>query len=803
MPEYSQQNQPIRVDTVLDEDVLLLAGFRGEEEVSKPFVFELELLSEDPNLNPDDLLRTPVSIGMLLPDGEIRRIHGKVRSFGFEGQRGELNYYRAEMVPWLWFLSLTRECRIFQHKSVPDIIEEIFDEYDGAQFRTRFAQDYPEREFCVQYRETNLDFVCRLLEEEGIFYFFEHTEEGHTLILTDYARMQPFAGQEQVRMYSGSVPQEDVVRALTQRQAVHTGTISLADYDQMKPSLELRSSMAGEEPDEIYEYQKHLFTELDEGERYARIGLEREEATRHVVRGEGTVRGFQAGHRFELTNHDRRNANGEYGLLRVEHVARSGAYIAGSGTGDLDYENRFVAIPHGTPYRPALRTPKPTMPGSQTALVVGPAGEDINVDEHGRVQVQFHWDRLGAKDENSSCWVRVSQNWAGKRWGGMFIPHVGHEVIVDFLEGDPDRPIITGRVYNAENTPPQDLPANKHKSIIEDHYGNEMVFDATPGDEHIRIFSPSHRSLLEIGKSCKCRSDSDYCEIMDGDKAEMTFGNLIGLSIGVSSSVDIGGSFKVSAGYNFEFTVAESMKIEFGPTLKLGKADEFKWGMSKFSNHVQKEARLQSDKEVLLIGGSGSESSLLEGNSKAMTLQYAPHRPGLKAKDQAAMAKAVMYTTIGGLVGNAVSTAAADAIFKTDDDDDASYGALLGMIPTALVDTAVLADQFKKLSKGKAGDIDRAKIHGAPSAQLKLDKDGVDLVGASPSKGSAPVDWKARLLLKHPSGGTARLESKQLCKVRSEKSDVVVQAKKTIKLVGKKVVAQDGPFKTKNIFDAG
>jgi len=648
MPDYTQADQPIRVDTALAEDVLLLAGFHGREEISQPFVFDLELLSEDPNLDPADLLRTPISIGVLLPDGEMRRIHGQVRSFGYEGRRGELSFYRAEMVPWLWFLSLSKDCRIFQNMSVPDILEEVFAEEEGAQFKTQFAQDYAEREYCVQYRESNLNFVSRLMEEEGIFYFFEHAEDGHTLVLTDYPQMKPCDGQDEVRMYSGPVPQEDVVRSLTQKQSVYTGTVTLADYDQLKPSLDLKSSMAGEEPDEIYEYQKNLFTELDDGERYARIALEREEAKHHVVRGQSTCRGFQAGRRFELTNHDRREANQEYAILEVSHTARTGSYVAGGNPGELDYENRFVAIPHGTSYRPPLRAPKPSMPGDQTAQVVGPAGEKINVDEHGRVKIQFHWDRLGGNDDNSSCWVRVSQNWAGKNWGGMFIPHVDQEVIVSFLEGDPDRPIITGRVYNAEHMPPQDLPANKHKSIIEDDYGNELVFDATPGDEHIRIHSPSHASTLELGKSIRFASESDWSALVKGKSGSIHEGPEFDGNIGFMGKIDLGGSLSVFGGFKVDVEVSEKVQFALGPSVKFSKGKEYSVGTSDYSKHVAKEIFLNSDKEVLVTGGAKDEA-LMAANEEALKLQFGSNSAAEKAKVFSRQHALVCASTAGGI----------------------------------------------------------------------------------------------------------------------------------------------------------
>jgi len=777
MPDYTQEDQPIRVDTALAEDVLLLAGFQGSEKLSEPYVFDLELLSEDPNLDPDDLLRTPISVTLLLPDGEERQIHGRVRSFGYEGRRGELSFYRAEMVPWLWFLSLSHNCRIFQHLSVPDIVKEVFGDYEGVEFRTQFAQDYAEREYCVQYRESDLNFVSRLLEEEGIFYFFEHGEDGHTLVLTDYSQMQPCEGQAEVRMYSEAVTQQDVVKALTHRQAVHSGVVSLADYDEMKPSLDLTSSMAGDEPEEIYEYQKNLFRELDEGERYARIALEREEATRHVVRGHGTCRSFQTGHRFTLTNHDRREANRDYALVEVRHRARTGTYVAGGGAGELDYENHFVAVPHGTTYRPPLRARKPTMPGSQTAKVVGPGGEKINVDDQGRVKVQFHWDRLGSEDENSSCWVRVSQNWAGKNWGGMFIPHIGHEVIVDFIEGDPDRPIITGRVYNAENPPPESLPANKHRSIIEDDYGNEMVFDATPGEEHIRIHSPTHMSTMQIGRSFKFWSKSSWSQLMEGENASITLGMSIGGHWGFKGSLDLGGTLSLFAGFKLEASLAQKLEFALGSTLKVSAGPEYKAGKTDFTHHVGGKALLKSDEEVLVVGG---HNSLMETNKDQVRLQHGANDSPHTVKSEVAGKAVSVATTLAGVI-----SAIGVATHWEMNEDPKAYGGLAA-IPAGLGATGGVVQAgmaFYKKRKAKNVQITPDALHSSVHSQLLLNDEGGQLAAKVPKGGDpkawlvATVEGKAAVVADQ----RAFLESKsENVQIVSRKGDVNVDAQGTV-----------------------
>jgi type VI secretion system secreted protein VgrG len=506
MPEYSQAQRPMRVDTVLDEDVLLLAGFSGSEAISSPFAFDLELLSEDPGLDVDAMLRTPVVLTIDLPDGEQRRIHGLVRRFSQLGQHDELTSYNAELVPWLWFLSLSRDCKIFQEMTVLDIVEEVFKSQGYSDFEIRCTRDYAPREYCVQYRETHFNFVSRLLEEEGIFYFFEHSESGHVLVLADSnSAIEPCPGPPSARMALEPLPEEDVVTQLRRERSVHVGMVTLRDYDYLQPSLELEGSIAGQGREEVYDSpglpwfpgahddgDRNKFAKLEDTEHYARLQLEAEEALRHTVRGESSCRGFQSGCRFELKGHYSRDANQSYMLLQVRHVGNAGDYRSWNDS-PLDYRNDFLAIPDDVPFHPLRRTSKPFIHGTQTAEVVGKAGEEVWVDKHGRIKVQFHWDRIGQRNEDSCCWVRVMTPWGGQGYGGVSIPRIGNEVVVAFLEGDPDRPLVTGSVYNAEQTPPFELPGSgiqmgmKSRSSPGGGGFNEITMTDTKGKEMMNI----------------------------------------------------------------------------------------------------------------------------------------------------------------------------------------------------------------------------------------------------------------------------------------------------------------------------
>jgi type VI secretion system secreted protein VgrG len=367
MADYSQADRPFRVEIPqLEAETLLLEGFSGEEGISVPFCFTLDILSPNPEIDPLPLLRQPAVVTIQLATGDERVIHGLTRRFVQLGQSGgeELTSYRAELVPWFWFLSLSSNCQIFPDKTVLDIVEEVFHAQGYSDFEIRCANEYPTREYCVQYRETHLDFVSRLLEEEGIFYFFQHSNDKHTLILgDDTSVVKPCPGQSTVRMSTmpEATQEEDFVTAIQREYAASVGKVTLKDYDYSLPSLDLESSV-GDGVEEVYDYPGK-FTKPDEGVRLARLRLEREEATQDIVRGVSTCRAFQSGFAFELNEHYRKDINQTYQLLRVRHAARAGGFRAGE-TASFEYSSEFEAIPHNVLFRPTLAAKKPKVQGS-------------------------------------------------------------------------------------------------------------------------------------------------------------------------------------------------------------------------------------------------------------------------------------------------------------------------------------------------------------------------------------------------------------------------------------------------------
>jgi type VI secretion system secreted protein VgrG len=500
---YTQANRLIAIDTPLGKDVLLLQSLSGHEEISRLFSFELEVLAHDnDSISFKNMVGQNVTLTIQLPNGTSRYLNGYVSRFA-QGATDErfFTHYTAQVVPWLWFLTRQADCRIFQNMSVPDIISQVFGLFSLAKFRNSLNAAYPKLEYCVQYRETAFNFVSRLMEEHGIFYYFDHTKQGeHTLVLADSSSALTACSSSPASydVTPGGLADPSAVTAWYIEQELRTGKYTVTDYNFTTPSTSLLAqeptvvSVSPNQGLEIFDYPG-LHTTKDQGETVAKVRMQEEEADYMVATGPSNCRGFASGYTFELRNHDRADQDTTYILTEVQHVASAGdTYIAGT-EGTETYSNHFTCIPSSVTYRPRRVTPKPFVQGPQPALVVGKSGEEIWTDKYGRVKVQFYWDRLGKKDENSSCWVRVSHPWAGQGWGSVSIPRIGQEVIVEFLEGDPDRPIIMGRVYNAEQMPPYGLPGSQVVSGLKTNSTkggggyNEMSMDDTKGKEKITI----------------------------------------------------------------------------------------------------------------------------------------------------------------------------------------------------------------------------------------------------------------------------------------------------------------------------
>ena len=485
--------------TPLGPDKLLLKGFKGSEGMSRLFRFDLDLLSADPNIDYTQIIGKSVTIAVTQADGTPRYFNGIISRFGQAGADETFTSYHAEMVPWLWLLTRTADCRIFQNMTIPDIIKKIFTDLGFNDFTDSTKGTYASLDYCVQYRETAFNFVSRLMEEYGIFYFFQHAQGKHTLVLgDDPSACANCPGQDQFRFYfeTHAVLDVDVVNGWHAEQELRTGKCTLTDYNFETPGTSLLSSTAtidavgGNSQYDTYDYPGKYLNKSD-GQSLTKIRMQEEEAVHLVIHGTSDARSMVSGYKFTLTEHYREDMNTSYLLTDIEHIAHTSGYGSRRGTVEEQYSNSFRCIPASVTFRPLRVTPHPTVMGPQPAVVVGPSGEEIYTDQYGRVKVQFFWDRVGQNNENSSCWIRVSQLFAGKGWGAMFLPRIGQEVIVDFLEGDPDQPLITGRVYNADQTTPGALPDEMNVSGWRthstkgggDHDANVLAFDDKKGSE--------------------------------------------------------------------------------------------------------------------------------------------------------------------------------------------------------------------------------------------------------------------------------------------------------------------------------
>ncbi len=584
MASYTQEKRLITIRTPLGADVVLLRSFNGLEGVSQLFHFSTELISENHSVAFKDIIGKQVTISLQLFNDEKRYWNGFVSRFSCSGRDDRFTHYQAEIVPWTWFLTRTADCQIFQQKTIPEIIKKVFQDHGFQDFQDRTQATYPQREYVVQYRETAFNFVSRLMEEYGIFYFFEHDENSHKLIFADKPQVHkncPVQSKVRFGYNPGTThDNEDLVQTWGPEQELRPGKYALNDYNFQTPNTSLLANVqtvdkiGGNTKYEIFDYPG-IYTKKDEGDTVTKIRMEEEEAVHFVISGSSNCRSFASGHKFHLDEHSRKDQDGDYLLTELTHSASVGDSYSGSGGSSQEtYTNHFTCIPFAVPFRPQRVTPKPIVQGPQTAVVVGPAGEEIYPDKYGRVKVQFYWDRLGKKDENSSCWIRVSQPWAGKNWGSINIPRIKQEVIVEFLEGDPDRPIITGRVYNDDQMPPYTLPDNMTRTTFltrstkngGSSNWNELRFEDKKGDE--QIFMNAERDMdLRVEHDSREFVGNDRSLIVQNDQKEKVGGEQ-DIQIAKDQNESVGGDASLNVTGNQNVQVGQTMSLQVGQNLQ-------------------------------------------------------------------------------------------------------------------------------------------------------------------------------------------------------------------------------------------
>ncbi|GKT25482.1 type VI secretion system tip protein TssI/VgrG [Acidovorax sp. SUPP3334] len=510
----------VTIQTPLGEQ-LQFRQLQGKEALSELFSLDVDLLSESKSIDPKALLGKSATVVVETEGGGRRYLDGIVTRFGLQGQDHRFYTYKARLSPWLWLATRQSDFKIFQNKTVPDIIEEVLGKY-GYPLQRKLTQSYRTWDYCVQYNETDCAFVSRLMEHEGIYYFHEHSAGQHVLTLADdiVASHSPLPGAAVIPFYppeKAAVADKENIHAWQLAQEIKSARHYNDDYDFKRPKADLsnmRQTPPGHAHDshEMYEWPGG-YTEFSDGENYARSRLQSSLTGHSTVHGESRHRALAPGYTFTLENHPREDQNQQYLLTGLQYHFKENpqvSAVAPGPKGTPQEEGSFQkftlqAQPTSLPYTPARTTPKPKTTGPQTAVVVGPPGEEIWTDQYGRVKVQFHWDRIGAMDENSSCWVRVSHPWAGLNYGSIHIPRIGQEVIVDFLNGDPDYPIITGRVYNGIQMPPWKLPDNKTQSGTLTRWskgggGASMLrFEDKKGIEHLELSNTYGNTYLNMG----------------------------------------------------------------------------------------------------------------------------------------------------------------------------------------------------------------------------------------------------------------------------------------------------------------
>jgi type VI secretion system secreted protein VgrG len=583
--EPLQDHRIVAVNTVLGKDVLSLKEFSGEEALGRTYTFTLTLLAESDGIDPAQLLGTDATVRLEIPPpqgsgtGQTRYFHGFFSKFSHVGyDRQGLSVYEALLVPWLWFMSRSTDCRIFQQETVPAIITQLFNEVGSADFELQLQRSYNPRDYCVQYRESDLNFVTRLMEDEGIYYYFRHQNGKHTLMLVDsMSSHQPYEGFEEIifRGSTSGVQLKPYIHVWRAGHQVKPGVFVHNDFnfEQPKPFTNTRlvTKAVQPKPNKASDYEHYEapggYLTVPDGDVYAKLRIQELQAGFATASGETVARGLSTGYIFNLAQYPRQDQNQGYLVTSSKFQIRNAPGASGGADTRALFACQFTVLPTDGVFRLPRITTRPRIRGSQSAMVTGPEGQEIYTDQYGRVKVQFHWDRYGKADQNSSCWIRVSFGWAGKQWGMFHLPRIGHEVLVEFLEGDPDRPMVTGSLYNADSMPPYPLDAQKTKATIkslstpggggfnefrlEDLAGAEQIFMHAQKDMDQRVLEESrewvgtNRHLIVGGNQVEQVGGDKHLTISQGEKNE-----------------HIGGSHSLRAGQNYEQNVGSKVGVQ-------------------------------------------------------------------------------------------------------------------------------------------------------------------------------------------------------------------------------------------------
>ncbi|GLR71894.1 type VI secretion system Vgr family protein [Agaribacter marinus] len=583
----SGESSLISISTPLGDDVLIFRQAKVKEQLGQPFQIDVELISDDEDVALENILGKNVTIRMETSEDQPRFFNGIVTEFFQKDNKDKNAFYGAVIRPWFWLLTLSEHCRIFQEKSYPDIIKAVFSDLGFSDFEDQLTATYQAKDYVVQFNESDFNFVSRIMQQEGIFYYFKHINGKHSLVLTDDSSSLPDLGQVNFFELEENSKHHGVegITSWHNHFKVRSGGVSLRSFDFELPTKNLDSVTADPKTASLSSLQRYSYpgkyAERGDGDQYTKLLMQKENAGFEQKSLSGNIRTLYAGAQFSLFDYTREDQNSSYLICGYQCHLRGDALRAEKGNEKLPmFEFNATAIPANIPFRPEQNATKPKMTGPQTATVVGKSGEEIWTDKYGRVKVLFHWDKEAQGDEKSSCWIRVSQSLAGKNWGSIYIPRVGQEVLVEFLNGDPDKPIIIGCVYNGSTMPPYPLPANATMSGIKSRTSkggggfNEIRMEDKKGEE--QIFVHGKRNIdTRIGHNCFQTIGNDKHLVVKNDHFERIENN---------QNVEIEGDSVSKVGKDQHFSVigkdAKSVDSELSLTVKGDVSETFDAGHS-------------------------------------------------------------------------------------------------------------------------------------------------------------------------------------------------------------------------------
>jgi len=583
---YTQEQRLMSIKSPLGKDALLLHSFSGHEGMSQLFHFSADFLSENHSISFKDIVGKQVTLQIHHAGDDQRHWNGFVSRFACVGGDNRFSYYRAEIVPWAWFLTRTADCQIFQQKTIPEIIKKVFQDHGFQDFQDRTQGSYPQREYVVQYRETAFNFVSRLMEQHGIFFFFEHTSDKHTMHLANAkSSHKAVPGHETtplIALAGDDRRDREHIYHWSSERRFRTGKVEFNDYDFKQPGKKLLADTKASEKytksDLKFYDHPGKYTERDVGEKYTKYQLEAEQSLDHRRHATGDAVSLFPGGLTKLEKHSKDSENEEYLIVRSQHSFVSEFYRTGADVapGQVYYGN-YEFQKSDRPFRAQIVTPKPQVLSMHTAKVAGKDGEEIDTDEYGRIRVKFYWDQR----KEFSRWMRVAHMWASKQWGTQFIPRVGMEVVVAYEEGDPDFPLVIGSVYNGDNKHPYKVPDDKTQSGFKSDSSkggngyNEFMFEDKKGSELIRMHAQKdydvtvhHVETRKIGEDGVSGASRDTTLLTGDDSLKVLTGNqdvTVAMNVtekyGMTQSTTVGMSQSTTVGAMQSTTVVGPISI--------------------------------------------------------------------------------------------------------------------------------------------------------------------------------------------------------------------------------------------------